>query len=49
MKEQDYYTCPAGQVLKTNGNWYQKKSYQVKQYKTKNCKNCPVKKPLYQS
>lgn len=42
-KEQDYYTCPAGQVLKTNGNWYQKKSYQVKQYKTKNCKNCPVK------
>ena len=42
-KEQDYYTCPAGQVLKTNGNWYQKKSYQVKQYKTKNCKNCLVK------
>ncbi len=42
-KEHDYYTCPAGEVLKTNGNWYQKISYQVKQYKTKNCKNCPVK------
>ncbi len=42
-KEHDYYTCPAGEVLKTNGNWYQKTSYQVKQYKTKNCKNCPVK------
>ncbi|MCD8418683.1 hypothetical protein J2Q11_13355 [Tenacibaculum finnmarkense genomovar finnmarkense] len=41
-KEHDYYTCPAGEVLKTNGNWYQKISYQVKQYKTKNCKNCPV-------
>ncbi|NOQ91247.1 MAG: IS1182 family transposase [Flavobacteriaceae bacterium] len=42
-KEQDNYTCPAKQTLKTNGNWYQKKSYRVKQYKTKNCKNCPVK------
>jgi len=42
-KEQDNYTCPAGQTLKTNGNWYKKKSYNVKQYKTKNCKACPVK------
>lgn len=42
-KEQDTYTCPAGQTLKTNGNWYNKKVYRVKQYKTKNCKNCPVK------
>lgn len=42
-KEQDTYTCPAGQTLKTNGNWYQKKSYRVKQYKTKECKHCPVK------
>lgn len=42
-KKQDNYTCPAGQTLQTNGNWYQKKSYRVKQYKTKNCKSCPVK------
>jgi len=42
-KEEDAYTCPAGQILQTNGSWYQKKSYRVKQYKTKNCKNCPVK------
>jgi len=42
-KEKDNYTCPAGQTLQTNGNWYQKKSYRVKQYKTKICKNCPVK------
>lgn len=42
-KEQDNYTCPAGQTLQTNGNWYQKKPYRVKQYKTPNCKTCPVK------
>jgi hypothetical protein len=42
-KELDYYTCPAGEILKTNGNWYNKRAYRVKQYKTKNCKKCPVK------
>jgi transposase len=42
-KEQDTYACPAGQTLKTNGNWYNKRVYRVKQYKTKNCKSCPVK------
>jgi len=42
-KDTDVYICPAGETLKTNGNWYQKKSYRVKQYKTKLCKNCPVK------
>jgi len=42
-KEDDTYTCPAGQILQSNGNWYQKKSYRVKQYKTKNCKHCAVK------
>jgi len=42
-KADDTYTCPAGQTLKTNGNWYNKRVYRVKQYKTKNCKSCPVK------
>ncbi len=42
-KEQDYYTCPASERLNTNGNWYNKKVYRVKQYKTKNCKTCKVK------
>ncbi len=42
-KELDYYTCPAGQILKSNGNWYNKRVYRVKQYKTKNCENCSVK------
>jgi hypothetical protein len=41
--ELDQYTCPAGQTLTSNGNWYHKRVYKVKQYKTKNCKNCPVK------
>ncbi|MBL4709417.1 MAG: transposase [Flavobacteriales bacterium] len=43
QQKKDFYTCPAGEILKTNGTWYQKKSYKVKQYKTKNCKSCPVK------
>lgn len=42
-KDQDTYTCPAGELLKTNGNWYQKRAYRVKQYKTPKCKNCPLK------
>jgi len=42
-KTQDNYICPAGEILKSNGKWYQKKSYRVKQYKTKACKNCVVK------
>lgn len=42
-KVQDTYTCPAGEILKSNGNWYNKRVYKVKQYKTKNCKNCPAK------
>ena len=43
-KEQDQYTCPAGQKLTTNGNWYKKASgktiNQVKHYKTKFCIDC---------
>jgi len=42
-KQEDTYTCPAGNTLITNGNWYNKRSYQVKQYKTPHCKNCPVR------
>ena len=40
---QDTYECPAGQTLETNGNWYYKKSYRVKQYKTSHCKICALK------
>lgn len=41
--ERDQYTCPAGNTLTSNGNWYNKRVYRVKQYKTRCCKNCPVK------
>ncbi|MCK4700028.1 MAG: transposase, partial [Bacteroidales bacterium] len=44
----DTYTCPAGQILKTNGNWYKKHSHRItvitfKQYRTPACKGCPVR------
>ena len=42
----DTYTCPQGEVLTTNGVWYNKdrgKSLtQMKHYKTKACHTCPV-------
>lgn len=39
----DTYECPAKQTLITNGNWYNKRSYRVKQYKTRYCKDCELK------
>jgi transposase len=42
-KQDDTYLCPAGNTLTSNGNWYDKRAYRVKQYKTPACKNCPVK------
>ena len=41
--EDDTYSCPAGKILTTNGNWYVKKNYRVKQYKTNQCASCAVK------
>jgi transposase len=43
-EENDTYTCPEGEVLFTNGNWYVKSNhgYQVKHYKTGACTGCPV-------
>ena len=45
-KEQDTYTCPQNQTLKTNGRWYHKdrkaSSTNVKHYKTEACLSCPV-------
>ena len=48
-KENDTYICPQGHALKTNGTWYNKNrgkhrtDNKIQQYKTKECKNCPVK------
>jgi transposase len=43
----DTYTCPQGETLFTNENWYKKnrgKSFtQVKHYKTNACESCAVK------
>lgn len=45
-KEKDEYTCPAGELLTTNGRWYNKASgktiNKVKHYKTKACLNCTL-------
>jgi transposase len=46
-ENQDTYTCPQGEILKTNGNWYKRNTnrsgYVVKHYKTSKCQSCPVK------
>ncbi len=39
----DYYVCPQGSELHTNGTWYQSKAAPFKQYKTPDCKACPVR------
>src|SRR5690606_28284522 len=45
-KKRDEYTCPAGEVLTTNGRWYNKASgktiNRVKHYKTKACLTCTL-------
>lgn len=47
-REDDTYTCPGGEVLRTNGSWYKQLSGTgsiswFKQYKTKACKNCQLR------
>jgi transposase len=43
-KETDTYQCPQGNVLYTNGSWYDKGGdHKVRQYKTKACKHCPAR------
>lgn len=45
-ENKDCYTCPEGNELHTNGNWYQKSKerscYFVKHYKTSKCASCPA-------
>lgn len=49
-KEQDTYTCPAGQTLTSLGTWHYKKgdagetSYRFKTYRTDGCKSCSLRK-----
>jgi transposase len=49
-KEQNSYTCPAGETLTSLGTWHNKKgdagetSYRFKTYRTTGCKTCALKK-----
>lgn len=49
-KEQDSYTCPAGETLTSLGTWHNKHgdagetSYRFKTYRTAACKSCSLKK-----
>jgi len=49
-KENDSYTCPAGETLTSLGTWHNKigdageTSYRFKTYRTDGCKNCSLKK-----
>jgi hypothetical protein len=43
----DTYTCPQGELLTTNGNWYNKQNrnstVMIKRYRAKACRTCPVR------
>jgi len=44
----DTYTCPQGEILRTNGSWYKELTssgnvIMFKQYKTRACKSCQVR------
>ena len=44
--EEDTYTCPQREVLRTNGTWYKEHDKRgnlmvFKQYRTRSCKTCP--------
>ena len=47
--ETDTYTCPADEVLTTNGNYYKKGNYRIKQYKTNACKSCSIREQCTQN
>jgi len=47
-EQNDTYTCPQGNTLRTTGTWHKKSrdnnsSYHFKKYRTPACKTCPVK------
>jgi len=42
-RENDFYLCPQGQKLTSNGTWYHNHPYKTKHFKTKACLACPVK------
>jgi len=44
-EQNNTYTCPEGHTMKTNGTWHKSKSGSMfQQFKTNQCKHCPVRK-----
>jgi transposase len=43
-KEQDTYTCPAGELMKSGGVIYKKRNHRIKRYTTKSCQGCKLRK-----
>lgn len=42
-KENDTYTCPAGELMTRTGTIYKKRNHRVKRYYTKACKGCKLR------
>lgn len=42
-QENDTYTCPQENTLKSNGSTYKGRNYRFKQYKTNKCRTCPAR------
>lgn len=49
-EQEDYYTCPAGEIMRTNGTWHNHSgkgktpAFRFQRYTTGVCKNCPIRK-----
>lgn len=49
-EQEDYYTCPAGEIMKTNGTWHNHSgkgkipAFRFQRYTTPVCKNCSIRK-----
>lgn len=41
--EDDFYICPKGKELTSNGKWHNARTYRFKRYTTQCCKNCEIK------
>ena len=41
-KEQDTYTCPAGELMQGGGVIYKKRNHRIKRYTTKKCQGCEL-------
>lgn len=42
-KENDYYICPSGEIMRKAGNFISRKNYKAFIYKTSACSNCAIR------